>query len=113
TAEEERSTPTTAAATPPRQQVHKRRLQDSPAIRASTSTFQPFSPTAPVSSIGSKRPASSVCDSQSAARGPYVSRYRSASTVAPLWKRRQTTSIGLLPSIDTAQGPREPVPPAT
>ncbi|KAK3401233.1 hypothetical protein B0T20DRAFT_163790 [Sordaria brevicollis] len=120
--EEERSTPTTAAATPlPRQQIHKRRLQveDSPAIRASTSKVQPFSPTAAkVSSIGSKRPASSVCDSQSAtARGPYVSsRYRSASIVTPLRKRRQTNSVVLLlPSIDsiTAQGPREQVPPAT
>ena len=113
---EERSTSTTtttatAAATPPRQ-AHKR-LQDHPAIRAST--FQPFSPTAPVSSIGSKRPASSVCDSQSTARGPYVSRYRSASIVTPLRKRRQTTSTGLLPSTDSpAQGrPREPVPSAT
>ncbi|KAK3494572.1 uncharacterized protein B0T23DRAFT_314158 [Neurospora hispaniola] len=102
--EEERS-----AETPPRQ-AHKR-LQDSAAIRAST--FQPFSPTAQDSSIGSKRPASSVCDSHSAARGPYVSRYRPASIVTPIGKRRQTTSIGLLPFIDTAQGPREPVPPAT
>ncbi|KAK3955262.1 hypothetical protein QBC32DRAFT_380000 [Pseudoneurospora amorphoporcata] len=105
-AEERSPSTSTAAATPPRQ-THKR-LQDSCA-----STFQPFSPTAPVSSIGSKRPASSVCDSQSAARGPYASRHRSASIVTPLGKRRQTTSIGLLPCIDTAQGPREPVPPAT
>ncbi|EAA33621.2 hypothetical protein GE21DRAFT_4238 [Neurospora crassa] len=102
--EEERS-----AETPPRR-AHKR-LQDSAAIQAST--FQPFSPTAQDSSIGSKRPASSVCDSHIAARGPYVSRYRPASIVTPIGKRRQTTSIRLLPSIDTAQGPREPAPPAT
>ncbi|KAJ4401966.1 hypothetical protein N0V85_005407 [Neurospora sp. IMI 360204] len=103
------SSTTTTAATPPRQA--RKRLQDSPAIRAST--FQPFSPTAQHSSIGSKRPASSVCDSHSVARGPYASRYRSASIVTPVGKRRQTTSIGLLPSIVTAQGPREPVPPTT